>query len=195
MVGSLFFEGKEIATNIFMKSLITLNEFQEYNNYYEENMTSTCQIFIDSASAIVADYIGYDPNEQDYEEIIEGIGSDKLYTAIPHISEFSYVMDIEKEEMLNNLVANEDYIYERDGKEVFKEGKKYKVSYSGGWKTIPSDIKFACLRISALALQESNGNIGLSGKSFVDQSRSFVSYSSYDKYLKPLLPYRSKAIL
>lgn len=180
-----------------MSKIITVTEFQTYTNYYEENMESMLQTYIDSAENIVENYLGYDPTENDYEEIITSIGSDKLYTRIPHISEFSYVIDKDTDEMLTDCISNENYIYDRNGEEVFKEGRKYKVCYVGGWssKEMPADIRMAVLRIASVQLAESDGNIGLSSKSFADMSRSFMNYTSYDKFLKPLLPYRSKAIL
>lgn len=177
--------------------IIDIETFRLYCNYMEEGTDELCTIYIESAENIVTQYLGYDPIVTSYEEVVEGIGSDKLFTRVPHIDEFSYVMKVDTEEILTDLVANEDYIYDRNYKEVFEAGKKYKVVYEGGWKktSIPADIKMAVLRISSLMLTESDGNIGLSGKSFVDQSRSFVSYTNYSKYLQPLLPYRSKAIL
>ena len=179
-----------------MNNIVTIQEFQSYANYYEENMESMVQTYLDSAESIVESFLGYSPIATDYEEIIEGIGSDKLYTAIPHISEFSYVMDIEKEEILNNLVANEEYIYERDGKEVFKAGKKYKVSYVGGWSLnkIPADIKMCVLRIASVQLSEADGNIALTSRSTADNSRSFFNYTNYSKFTQQLLPYKSKRI-
>lgn len=51
---------------------------------------------------------------------------------------------------------------------------------------MPSAIKSAILRIAALKLMESNGNIGLTGKSYSDNSRSFLNYTNYNKYLTDL---------
>lgn len=54
----------------------------------------------------------------------------------------------------------------------------------------PAAVTLSILRIATLMLMESGGNIGLTGKSFQDSSRTFVSYSNYRKYLQPLDPYR-----
>lgn len=52
--------------------------------------------------------------------------------------------------------------------------------------TRPSVVKLSILRIATLMLSETGGNIGLTGKSFADNSRTFVNYSNYRKYLQPL---------
>lgn len=54
------------------------------------------------------------------------------------------------------------------------------------WQTIPEIVKLTILRIATLMLMEGGENIGVSGKSFSDNSRSFISYTNYHKYLSPL---------
>lgn len=55
---------------------------------------------------------------------------------------------------------------------------------------IPQIIKLTVLRIATLMLMEGGENIGVTGKSFADNSRSFISYTNYMKYLSPLQTYR-----
>ncbi|MBQ0071486.1 MAG: hypothetical protein KBS81_06480 [Spirochaetales bacterium] len=59
-----------------------------------------------------------------------------------------------------------------------------------GTESLPASIKLSILRIATLMLQETGGNIGLTGKSFADNSRTFINYSNYRKYLQPLDPIR-----
>ena len=179
-----------------MSKIITPEEFSAYANYYEEGTESLIQTYIDSAENIVERYLGYSPLMTDYEEYVEGIGSDKLYTTIPHIEEVVYVIDSSTGEFLDNCSCTDSYIYRTDGERAFEYGKKYKVSYSGGWKktSVPADIKMAVLRIASVELSEANGNIAITSKSELDQSRSFFNYTNYDKFLKPLIGYRSKRI-
>jgi hypothetical protein len=63
-----------------------------------------------------------------------------------------------------------------------------RLSYTAGWEIgqMPSVIVVSILRIATLMLSETGGNIGLTGKSFADNSRTFVNYSNYRKYLQPL---------
>ena len=55
---------------------------------------------------------------------------------------------------------------------------------------VPSLVKTTVLRIATLMLMEAGENIGISGKSFADNSRSFISYTNYHKYLNPLQTFR-----
>lgn len=55
---------------------------------------------------------------------------------------------------------------------------------------IPEVIKLTILRIATLMLMEGGENIGVSGKSFADNSRTFISYTNYNKYLSPLQTFR-----
>lgn len=55
---------------------------------------------------------------------------------------------------------------------------------------VPALVKTTILRIATLMLMEAGENIGISGKSFADNSRSFISYTNYSKYLNPLQTFR-----
>jgi len=57
-------------------------------------------------------------------------------------------------------------------------------------QSIPSIVRLTIIRIATLMLMEAGENIGVSGKSFADNSRSFISYTNYSKYLNPLQTYR-----
>ena len=57
-------------------------------------------------------------------------------------------------------------------------------------ETVPSLVVTTILRIATLMLMEAGENIGISGKSFADNSRSFISYTNYSKYLNPLQTFR-----
>jgi hypothetical protein len=56
---------------------------------------------------------------------------------------------------------------------------------------IPEVVRLSILRVATLMLSESGGNIGLTGKSFDGNSRTFINYSNYRKYLQPLDPLRT----
>lgn len=59
-----------------------------------------------------------------------------------------------------------------------------------GSDSIPAVVVLSVMRIATLMLSETNGNIGLTGRSFADNSRTFINYSNYRKYLQPLDPIR-----
>ena len=53
-------------------------------------------------------------------------------------------------------------------------------------EAMPSLVHLSILRIATLMLMEAGENIGVTGKSFADNTRSFISYTNYAKYLNPL---------
>ena len=55
---------------------------------------------------------------------------------------------------------------------------------------VPEIIRLTVMRIATLMLMEGGENIGVSSKSFSDNSRTFISYTNYQKYLSPLQTYR-----
>jgi len=42
------------------------------------------------------------------------------------------------------------------------------------------------LQIASLMLEETGGNIGITGKSFDDNSRNYINYTNFDRWLKKL---------
>lgn len=170
-------------------AIITTDQFSEYTGNYEDTLIK--DTLIEAAEEMVIDYLGYDPISTTYTELVSGIGDYKLYlnaqpiTAITSLSIDDVVQDVEDYEVADF------FIYRIDGTPVFTSGNEnVDIEYVAGYSTIPSTIKLTILRIASLLLQESNGNIGLSGKSFADNSKTFINYSDYKKYLKPLDPLR-----
>ena len=60
-------------------------------------------------------------------------------------------------------------------------------------ESVPDLVRLTVLRIGTLMLMEAGENIGVTGKSFADNSRSFISYTNYSKYLNPLQTFREVA--
>ena len=60
-------------------------------------------------------------------------------------------------------------------------------------QSVPDLVRLTVLRIGTLMLMEAGENIGITGKSFADNSRSFISYTNYSKYLNPLQTFREVA--
>ena len=57
----------------------------------------------------------------------------------------------------------------------------------------PDIIKLTIKRIATLLLMEAGENIGVTSKSMPDASRTFINYTSYMKYLRPIQNYREVA--
>ena len=79
-------------------------------------------------------------------------------------------------------------LFLNSAEELVSEYLRYKPENE--YTEIPEVIKLTILRIATLMLMEGGENIGVSGKSFADNSRTFISYTNYNKYLSPLQTFR-----
>ena len=80
-----------------------------------------------------------------------------------------------------NIVA--DFLRFDPEQQVWTEGKNPGVD-------CPDLIKLTIKRIATLLLMEAGENIGITGKSMPDNSRTFINYTGYMKYLRPVQNYR-----
>jgi len=166
-------------------AFITTAQLEEYTGNEE---TSTLKaVYISAAEDIIKDYIGYDPVSKSYTEYYSGIGDYRLYLNAQPISVLTSVTIDDVAKTVSDFTLDSDSIFDKDLENVFTEGvNNIKVVYVAGYATIPGIIQLTTLRIASLLLQEQGGNIGITGKAFGDNSRSFINYSDYKKYLKPL---------
>lgn len=99
--------------------------------------------------------------------------------------ETSEAVDAQKTQMLNsaqNIV--EDFL--RFDPETYDWTE-------AGLTACPDLIKLTVNRIATLLLMEAGENIGVTSKSMPDNSRTFINYTSYFKYLRPIQNYRKAA--
>lgn len=178
--------------------LITIDELNEFSGNFEETVTLKDTI-IASASDVVINFLGFDPIVG--ERIYRSVGWGQDYLCLPIQS----VVNITKIEIDGIEIPSADYEVEGNkvlllNNKIFARSEKIVVTYMAGLydpniaEPVPPDIKHATLRIAALMLDETHGNIGVTGKSFADLSKTFINYSNYDKYLKPLAHYRAEVI-
>jgi hypothetical protein len=166
--------------------------FNTYSGNYEDSPEAVLlkTAFLATAEDIVTSYLGFDAKQQGYTDVVaSGSGSRRLYlpcrniTAIQALTVGTVVVDPAV------VKAYDDYISFIDHATKFPIGEdNIRLSYTAGWEIgqMPSVIVVSILRIATLMLSETGGNIGLTGKSFADNSRTFVNYSNYRKYLQPL---------
>jgi hypothetical protein len=166
--------------------------FDTYSGNYED-ASEAVQLkgaFLCTAEDIVASYLGFDPKQQEYADIVcSGTGSRRLYLPCRNITVVQ-ALTVGTAAVDTSLVAAcDDHIRFVDHTTKFPIGEdNIHLSYTAGWEIgqMPSVIVVSILRIATLMLSETGGNIGLTGKSFADNSRTFVNYSNYRKYLQPL---------
>ncbi len=166
--------------------------FDTYSGNYEDapEAAELKGAFLCTAEDIVSSYLGFDPKQQEHTDIVcSGTGSRRLYLPCRNITAVQ-ALTVGTADVDTSLVAAcDDHIRFVDHATKFPVGEdNIVVSYTAGWDTqeMPSVIVVSILRIATLMLSETGGNIGLTGKSFADNSRTFVNYSNYRKYLQPL---------
>ncbi len=166
--------------------------FNTYSGNFEDSPEAVQlkTAFLSTAEDIVASYLGFDPNQQEYTDVVAcGSGSRRLYLCARNITSVGALTLGTTEVDITQVKVCDDYISFIDHTTKFPIGEdNIVVSYTAGWEIeqMPSVIVVSILRIATLMLSETGGNIGLTGKSFADNSRTFVNYSNYRKYLQPL---------
>jgi len=167
--------------------LVTAAAIKDFANIMPESDAIVDEVE-KSAEEIVIGYLGYNPTSAAYSHNVSGLGDDELYLSAFPVSGTltingaahsagSFSAD-------KNVVVVPDYFF------PYKE--KIAVAYTAGYAlaSIPAIILHTITQIAALLLTE-RGNIGISGMSDANTgSRTFISYTNFDKYLKNLKDYR-----
>jgi hypothetical protein len=171
-----------------------VEELQKYSNVYGDNVLQ-CS-YVDSAENIVNTYLGYSPTLHNYAHYFDGKGTNEIQLkAKPITGVFGVEINGVNVPLCDLYYVNE-FIYFND---IFPIGKRnIKIEYEAGWGITPDDdianseylpqiIKITVLRIASLLQTESDGNLGVTSKSFADSgTRTFVNTVNFDKYLLPI---------
>lgn len=171
--------------------IVTVEAFNAYSGNYEDSVEAVDlkKTFLESAEEIISSYLSYHPEEMQYFDIpLVGTGEQHLLLPTRNIKELLQ-LSIDGEEInTDEVLLLDDRIRFKNHGCIFPKGRHVLLSYRGGWRNeeMPSVIKLSIMRIATLMISETNGNIGLTGKSFADNSRTFINYSNYKKYLEPL---------
>ena len=165
--------------------IVTKEELQGYTGVEFESGNNIAELFIGSAQNIVENYLGYEIESKEYTKHFALHTSNIIKCGVKNITNVA--------EITIDGTLVEDY-YINDDKIILKQpviSDNIIVKFTAGFGTdLPAIIKLTVLRISALLQTESNNNIGVSGKSFIDGSRTFISFTNYDKYLIACANYR-----
>lgn len=170
-----------------------INLFNTFAGNYEtgSEVTAMKMSILASAEEKVIEYIGYDPTRKTVTERYSGIDSDEIFLNRKNITEIESIK-VDGVEISGYSFEN-DRVYMEDGSYSFTRGiNNIVVTYTSGWEEdeMPDPLKIATVRIAALMLEETNGNIGVTSKSFGDNSRTFVKLTDYRDYLKQISSYR-----
>lgn len=158
--------------------VITKEELQGFTGVEFENGNNIAELFIGAAQNIVENYLGYEIESKEYIKHFALHTSNVIKCGVKNITAVA--------EITVDGTPVEDY-YIDDDKIILKQpviSDNIIVKFTAGFSTdLPQIIKLTVLRIAALLQTESNNNIGISGKSFMDGSRTFTNFTNFDRYL------------
>lgn len=158
--------------------IVTTNELQGFTGVEFESGNNIAELFIGSAQNIVENYLGYEIESKEYTKHFALHTSNIIKCGVKNITNVS--------EITIDGTLVEDY-YIDDDKIILKQpviSDNIIIKFTAGFsENLPQIIKLTVLRIAALLQTESNNNIGISGKSFIDGSRTFTNFTNFDRYL------------
>ena len=158
--------------------VVTKEELIGYTGVEFEEGNNVADLFIGSAQNIVENYLGYEVESKEYIKHFSLHSSNVIKCGVKNIT-------VVKEISIDGVLSEDYYI--DDDKIILKQpviSDNIIVKFTAGFSTdLPAIIKLTVLRIAAILQTESNNNIGISGKSFMDGSRTFMNFTNYDKYL------------
>ena len=157
--------------------IVKANELLDYTGVQLET-PELAELFIGASQNIVENYLGYEIESKEYIKHFALHSSNIIKVGVKNITAVS--------EITINGTPVEDY-YIDDDKIILKQpviSDNIIVTFTAGFsEEVPQIIKLTVLRIAALLQTESNNNIGISGKSFMDGSRTFTNFTNFDRYL------------
>ena len=157
--------------------IVTKEELMGFTGV-ELETTELADLFIGAAQNIVESYLGYEIESKEYTKHFALHTSNVIKCGVKNIT-------VVKEITIDGVLVEDYYI--NDDKIILKQpviSDNIIVTFTAGFgEDLPAIIKLTVLRIAALLQTESNNNIGISGKSFMDGSRTFTNFTNFDRYL------------
>ncbi len=148
------------------------------------------QLYIDAAEKIVEDNLSYSPASASYTHTLVGSGMAYLQLRAKPITELTSVTVDGISRDVGDFYINDEYITDIT-RAAFPNGATIIVEYTAGWAAVPALIQMAVMEIASLLSLQAGENIGVSSTTFDGgNTRSFINYTSFEKYLRPLSSYR-----
>ena len=158
--------------------IVTTDELQGFTGVEFETGNNIAELFIGASQNIVENYLGYAIESKEYTKHFALHTSNIIKCGVKNITAV-------KEITVDGTPVVDYYI--DDDKIILKQpviSDNIIVTFTAGFsEDLPQIIKLTVLRIAALLQTESNNNIGISGKSFMDGSRTFTNFTNFDRYL------------
>jgi len=174
-------------------ALCTIDQVKDYAGVKDDHKNDSLELYVNAASAMVDEYLGYDPMTQTYtEEVYDGNGTKCLITKARPITAITTLLcdgdTVDIDDFVNRTwyIDGDDYVFVRGN-------SNYKLTYTAGYSssTMPVSITLACIKIAAMMTKEDGrtGSLGTSSISHGDGSRTFVE-STYDSILSSIYEYK-----
>ena len=169
---------------------ITPLMLQSFMDKHVDDEDTKPQSYCNSAMEMVRDYLGYDPESQEYTQIIKGDNGALAALCAKPISEISaFSIDGVEHDAGELEVEAENYICFVDNS-IFKKGSRFTVTFTAGFEEVPEIIKTTALQIASLLWESAGGNLAVSSTSFADTgSRVFNNFTA-DRFLKQIAQYK-----
>ena len=165
--------------------VITKEELEGFTGVQFESGNNIADLFIGAAQNIVENYLGYEVESKEYTKHFALHSSNVIKCGVMNITAVSTIT-VDGTPVEGYYIDNDKIILKQP---VISDN--IIVTFTAGFSTdLPQIIKLTVLRIAALLQTESNNNIGISGKSFMDGSRTFTNFTNFDKYLIACANYR-----
>ena len=165
--------------------IVTKEELQGFTGVEFESGNNIAELFIGASQNIVESYLGYEIESKEYTKHFALHSSNVIKVGVKNITVVS--------EITIDGTPVEDYYIDND-KIILKQpviSDNIIITFTAGFgEDLPQIIKLTVLRIAALLQTESNNNIGISGKSFIDGSRTFTNFTNFSKYLDVCSKYK-----
>lgn len=173
--------------------IVSVTDFDTYSGNMETSteVVALKTTILTASQQVVEEYLGFSIESSERTDTVSGIGQSKLYLYALPITTVSSILLSGQEVSASEYSIGDRYLRLNSG--VWPVGiDNVEVEYTAGWSasTLPAIIKMTILQIASLMLQETEGNIGITGKSFSENSRTFINYTNFDKWLKKLDVYR-----
>lgn len=165
--------------------IVTKEELQGYTGVEFESGNNIAELFIGAAQNIVENYLGYEIETKEYVKHFALHNSNIIKCGVKNITNVTEIT-VDGTLVENYYINNDEIVL----KQPVISDNIIATFTAGFGEDLPQIIKLTVLRIAALLQTESNNNIGISGKSFMDGSRTFTNFTNYDKYLIACANYR-----
>lgn len=173
--------------------IVTVEQFNTFTGNMETaaDIVTMKESMLQSAQEIVSEYLGYEVENCEHDDYLSPIGQSVLYlNAYPVTS----ILDLS---LFGSDIPSSDYAVRGRGLRlnngVWPVGTDIvHCRYMAGWTsgTVPAEVCQTIIQIASLLLQESGGNIGITGKSMSENSRTYVNYTNFTKWLEKLDAFR-----